>query len=678
MTQAQLAESQVTPDSTGANTQPAPKTILIVEDERVVARDIQRSLIDLGFNVPATAASAEQAIALASQHCPDLILMDIRIKGERDGVDTATILRERYDIPIVYLTAYADESTVERAKLTQPYGYLMKPVKTYELRSAIEIALFKHEMDKQLRDRERWLATTMRSIGDAIIATDVAGRINYMNPVAEELTGWTADHALGHPAHEVLRLVTDDQARSPIANPLQAALDEGRPLNIEGILVRPKTEDRFISDSTAPVLADGGSLLGAVMVFRDVGEQRQLRRQLEQADRLTSLGTMAAGIAHEVNNPLSFILANIGFALEEIRQRRGGAGAAGDDPWLTEVEGALADAEEGARRVAKIVADLKTFTRPQIEATGAADLVEILNWSLQVAAHELTGRARVVRRLGDVPSVSASSSRLGQVFVNLLINAAHALDPALRAANEITVTTRTDELGRAVAEIEDNGCGMTREVMGSMFEPFFTTKPAGQGTGLGLSVSKGIVESCGGTIAFESEPGKGTLARVVLPAGPSAAAGTQMHAQAPFMDLPSHRPRGRIMLLEDDPLVRSAVRRVLGGQHALTCPRTASEARALLTGGHPFDVILCDIMPLHGGGKAFYFDVLRRSPDQARRMIFLVGGSVTSSLAEFLSSVPNRHIEKLCELEDLRRAVSDVLVKLGPASEPDLPEKGPA
>ena len=425
------------------------KTILVVEDERVVARDIQRSLVDLGYKVPATAASADQAIRLASERCPDLVLMDIRIKGERDGIEAATILRERFDVPIVYLTAYADEATVERAKQTQPFGYLMKPVKTYELRSAVEIALFKHEMDKQLRqDREeRWHpATTMRSIGDAIISTDAAGRINYMNPVAEALTGWKAEQAQGRMSEEILRLVRDDRLRTPIANPLQVALDEGRPLSVDGVLVRTAGHEHFISDSTAPIVGDGGSVLGAVMVFRDVGDQRRLQRQLEQADRLASVGTMAAGVVHEVNNPLTFILSNISFVLEEIRQRMGQPGGTDTRAWMKELEGALADAEEGTKRIGKIVTDLKTFTRPSTDCAETADVNEVLNWSLGVAGHELIARGRVVRRFSASLLVDAGAARLGQVFVNLLINAAHALDPARRETNEIVVTSLTDSL----------------------------------------------------------------------------------------------------------------------------------------------------------------------------------------------------------------------------------------
>jgi len=503
----------------------AAKTILVVEDERIVARDLQRSLTDLGYSVPVTAASADQAITLATEHCPDLVLMDIRIKGKRDGIETASILRKRFDVPIVYLTAFADEATLERAKATEPFGYLMKPVRNSDLRSAVEIALFKHEMEKGLRERERWLTTTLRSIGDAIISTDEVGRINYMNPVAEALTGWKMEKAHGRPSGEVLCLVQDDGRRTPMTNPLQMALDEARTLNVDGVLVRAAGQDRFISDNTAPIVGENGKVLGAVMVFRDVGERRQLQRQLERADRLATVGTMVAGVAHEVNNPLSFILANVGFALEELHRRQGAPEAGVDCAWMAEVDVALLDAREGIHRVEKIAADLSTFIRGAVDPGEQNDLNEILNWSIEVAGHTLRKRGCVVRRFGNVPAVDATSGRLGQVFVNLLINAAYALDPERTRTNEIVVTTRTDPDGRAVVEIRDTGDGMSPEVLKKIFEPFFTTKPVGEGTGLGLSVSHGIVASFGGTIVFESELGKGTLVRIVLPPSRAEAGG---------------------------------------------------------------------------------------------------------------------------------------------------------
>jgi two-component system, NtrC family, sensor kinase len=379
-------------------------------------------------------------------------------------------------------------------------------------------------MEKGLREREQWLTTTMRSIGDAIVSTDAVGRINYMNPVAEALTGWKMEKAHGRPAGDILHLVQDDGLRTPMANPLQMALDEERTLNVDGVLVRTEAQDRFISDNTAPIVGEDGKVLGAVMVFRDVGERRQLQRQLEMADRLATIGTMVAGVAHEVNNPLSFILANVGFALEALQRRRSAPLVDADDDWMAEIEAALLDAQTGTHRVGKIAADLTVFTRGAADPQGRTNLNEVLNWSIEVAGHTLRERGHVVRCLGDVPAVDAASGRLGQVFVNLLINAAYALDPERTQTNQVVVTTRTDPEGRAVVEIRDTGDGMTPEVLKKIFEPVFTTKPVGEGTGLGLSVSHGIVASLGGTIAFESELGKGTVARIVLPCSRSDAA----------------------------------------------------------------------------------------------------------------------------------------------------------
>jgi len=641
---------------------PMLKTILVVEDERVVARDIQRSLSDLGYNVPATAASSDQAILLASERCPDLVLMDIRIKGDRDGIETASILRKRFDVPIVYLTAYADESTVARAKQTEPFGYLLKPVKTNELRSAVEIALYKHEMEKRLRDRERWLATTMRSIGDAIVSTDAAGKVNYMNPVAEELTGWKLDDARGRPSGDVMRLL-EGRSRSAVPNPLDAALREARTVSVDGVLVREGRGERFISDSCAPILDEGGAVQGAVMVFRDVSERRQLQRQLELSERLATVGTMAAGVAHEVNNPLAYVVGNVTLALDIVRKRRGVADA-GDHSWLEEIESALGDAEVGANRVAKIVGDLKAFTRPEPDSREPAELGEVLDWCLDVTGHELGPRTRVVRRFGPPCRVDAPAARLGQVFVNLLINAAHAFDIGRRETNEVIVATRTDEQGRAVVEIQDNGCGMSPEVLERVFEPFFTTKAVGHGTGLGLSVCHGIVGSLGGTIAFESRRGTGTLVRVTLPVGLMA---THLES-APVVPEPAvlTGPKGYLMVVDDDPMVRRAIVRLLGGEHTITAPKTSRDALALIVGGLRFDVVLCDLMMPDLSGMDLYGEILRLAPEQARRMVFLSGGAFTARAVEFLSSVPNRQVGKPYQSQELRRLVAQLVVEMGP------------
>src|SRR4051794_6296139 len=204
-----------------------PASILVVEDEAIVARDIQTTLRDLGYVVLDTAGSCEEAIHRASIRCPDLVLMDIRIQGRRDGIETAEMLRRRFRIPVVFLTAYADDTTIERAKRAQPYGYLVKPIKSNELRSVVEVSLYKHEIDTRLRERERWFSTTLRSIGDAVVSADVEGRVTFMNTVAEILTGWHTEEAVGRPLEEVLRLARED-SHQEVESPIRRALREGK------------------------------------------------------------------------------------------------------------------------------------------------------------------------------------------------------------------------------------------------------------------------------------------------------------------------------------------------------------------------------------------------------------------------------------------------------------------
>ena len=635
------------------------KHILVVEDERIVAREIQRSLTDLGYEVPETAATSDQAIGLATARCPDLVLMDIHIKGDRDGIETAGILRRRFDIPVIYLTAYADAATVERAKVTEPLSYLLKPVKPNELRSAVEIALYRHEMDKRLRDRENWLTTTLRSIGDGVVSTDPMGRINYMNPVAEALIGERLEHAIGRPCRDVFRLV-DERSRTALENPMEHALRVGGTINVEGALANPDGSERLVTDSTAPIVDDRGRILGAVMVFRDISEQKRLQRQLEHADRLASVGIMAAGVAHEVNNPLSFILSNTRFALNEMRAHQAELQAAGRTPgkeWAAEVEVALSDALSGIDRVRRIVADLKGFCRNAPGTTAAVDLHEVLEHALEMADTELRPRASIVRIFGSPPLVEAESTRLEQVFLNILLNAAHAMPVDGGDTNQVTIRTTTDQAGRALVEVCDTGPGMSPEVLKRVFEPFFTTKDAGQGTGLGLSICHGIIKSIGGEIEIESRPGTGTTVRVVLPAAHTATAELTRPLEPPA----PAGIRGYLLVVDDEPMMRTCISRLLDDEHAVTCPKTAAEALALIDGGMRFDCILCDVMMPVLSGIDFHGQLLSRHPDQARRMAFMTGGVFTPRAIEFMRLVPNRRIDKPFDPSQLNGLIRDML-----------------
>jgi len=626
------------------------KHILVVEDERVVARDIQRSLTDLGYEVPATAATGDQAIGLVAARCPDLVLMDIRIKGNRDGIETARILRERFDVPVVYLTAYADAPTVERAKATGPLGYLLKPVKALELRSTVELALYKHETDRRMREREHWLAATLRSIGDAVISTDADGRVDYMNPIAEALTGEPLAGALGRPCRDVLQLV-DERTLEVMENPMEQALRAGETVHVDGVLSALAGDGRLVSDSTAPIVDDRGRILGSVMVFRDVSEKRRIARELDLAERLATVGTMAASIAYELNNPLAVVVANLALAVDEVRRHLGEAAS-----WTGPVERALEEAARGAADVTRIAADLGAFSRSDRGDAAVIDVCEVIERSLELAAGDIGSGAEVVVELGAVPDVEADPTRLLRVVSNLVTNAAQAMAPGGR----LTIVSRTDAAGRAVIEVADTGCGMSAEVRRRAFEPFFTTRENGGTRGLGLAICHGIVASLGGEIELESEPGVGTTARVVLPAA---------CATAPACEVPPppsrSSTRGSILVVDDQPLVLSAIERVLGGEQALTCSGTAREALELIERGTCFDLILCDLMMPDMNGVDLHRELLARHPDQARRMVFLTGGAFTPETLEFIRSVPNRRAEKPFDPSALRGLVRQVLDEYG-------------
>jgi PAS domain S-box-containing protein/putative nucleotidyltransferase with HDIG domain len=259
------------PDAKAAH----PVKVLVVEDESVVSKDIQESLKGLGYTVCGTASAGEEAIKKAESLQPDLVLMDIVLRGDIDGVEAAETIRSRFHIPVIYLTAYSDEHTLNRAKVTEPSGYILKPFDERELHTTIEVALYRHTMQKKLKESERWFATTLKSIGDAVIATNTEGHITFMNPVAELLTGWKDAEALERDLNEVFS-VRDQDGCILIKNPVAKVLEDGVVVDLRNNLLFNRDGTRLIvDDSAAPIVDDHGNIVGAVLVFRDVTERRK-------------------------------------------------------------------------------------------------------------------------------------------------------------------------------------------------------------------------------------------------------------------------------------------------------------------------------------------------------------------------------------------------------------------
>jgi two-component system, cell cycle sensor histidine kinase and response regulator CckA len=245
-----------------------PASILVVEDESIIALDIKTTLQALGFEVQAIASSGQEAIDKSRRLRPDLVLMDIHLRGEMDGVEAIQRIREELDVPVIYLTAYADPGTVQRARETEPYGYLLKPFEQRELQIVIEMALHRHEVQRRLRESERWLAATLRSIGDSVIATDGEWRVRFMNPPAEKLTGWMADEALGRDLAQIVQVSIAGQPR-----PLAADDRQTRGGIAQGVLMTRDGRRVPIEESSTTIRDEAGRVVGSVLAIRERTER---------------------------------------------------------------------------------------------------------------------------------------------------------------------------------------------------------------------------------------------------------------------------------------------------------------------------------------------------------------------------------------------------------------------
>jgi len=379
-----------------------------------------------------------------------------------------------------------------------------------------------------------------------------------------------------------------------------------------------------------------------VTVARDLSREREMQQRVLLADRMVSVGMLAAGVAHEVNNPLAYMQANLEFALEQLARMGAASG---------EVRAALEEAREGATRVRSIVRDLKTFSRPEEQRVDVVDVRPLLESAINMSFNEIRHRARLVKDYGPAPQVSAVPARLGQVFLNLIVNAAQAIPEGAVEQNEIRLTTSTDEKGRAVVAIRDTGTGMPPEVLRHLFDPFFTTKPTGVGSGLGLSISQGIVSSLGGELIVSSEPGRGSEFRVMLPRAPPAGPRDE-----PVATTQKEEPPARILAVDDEEMMGNALRRILAG-HVFEFVRSGKAALERIDAGVRYDVILLDLTMPQMSGMRVYAELMRMNPEQAARVIFVTGGVLTAAAQRFLDEVPNLRLHKPFNAGELRAVV---------------------
>jgi signal transduction histidine kinase len=413
---------------------------------------------------------------------------------------------------------------------------------------------------------------------------------------------------------------------------------------------------------------DAPELLGTIERVLIESERHKLAR-LGEAERLAALSRLAAGVGHEINNPLAFVLLNLDLALEKARPSV--EAVTGElDPEvelrtvqarLAEVSGLLKRCHMGSERIRDVVTNLQRLSRPGEERSLPVDVHELIEQSVAMVWDQIQPRAQLVKKFGEVPVIGGNGAALGQVFLNLLVNAAQAIPVGDAEHNEIRVSTWIDATKpgtELVVEVRDSGQGMAPEVAAHVFEPFFTTKPVGEGTGLGLALSLQTVSERHGRITVESEPNHGTAFRVFLPIGEAVLpppAEVSPRAGAPHV-------RGRILVVDDEPLIGGVISAALRKDHDPVVVQSAEAALRRLENGEVFDLVLCDMAMPELSGPEFYARVASRWPSVLPSVVFMTGGAVTPAAVEFLLTLSTQQVlSKPFDVVTLRQLVHDRL-----------------
>ena len=375
-------------------------------------------------------------------------------------------------------------------------------------------------------------------------------------------------------------------------------------------------------------------------------EKRKMQEQLLISERMASVGLLAAGVAHEINNPLAIIVGNLELVAQQLdtmaADESRDASPVRHAAKLVDLAAPLRDAQEAAERVRRIVRDLKVLSgSSDTESRGSVDIRSVLESAIRMASNEIRHRARLTRDYAEVLPVYGNESRLGQVFLNLIVNAAHAIPEGHAESNEIRFVIRMEPPGRIAVEIHDTGGGIAADALPHIFESFFTTKAATTGTGLGLAICRRIVSEHGGEMSVQSEVGVGTVFRTLLPVATQTVADTVTASPQVVAGR-----RGRILAVDDEEMVCTMIRRILHRDHDVTAVTHATEALDSLSGGERYDLILCDLMMPEMTGMEFYTRLQQATPDQAGKIMFMTGGAFTEKTQAFLNQLAHEPIEK--------------------------------
>jgi PAS domain S-box-containing protein len=631
-----------------------PIRVLLVEDDEddfVLTRDALRS-IGQGRAVLKWVSTGEQALAALESGAHDVCLMDYRL-GSVTGLELLQQARQRgWHGPIILLTGQEDAAVDHQAQKAGAADYLEKSQLTPTLlERSIRYALQHTRTLEALRRSQASFRALIEQQPDGVCVQEEEHLV-YANPALLNLLGCSsAEEILGQGLTRVAQMFLQPEEWDRFERDRAESKRTGLPITSREFRILRRTgEAAYVQLSQTPLVFDGKPCM--LWSVRDLTEHRQMQARLLRADRMASLGTLAAGVAHEINNPLAYTIANLDYLATSVVPRL--------EPSVTvadELRGLVADAQMGATRVRDIVRQLRMFSRVDEDARPVpVDVHGVLETAISMAMNELKHRARVVRDYGEPLRAEANEGRLGQVFLNLLVNAAHAIPEGDVERHEIRIVTRPRGTG-VLIEVHDTGMGIPEENLDRVFEPFFTTKPTGIGTGLGLSICHGIITGFGGRMGVESRVGKGSTFWVLLKATHEA----RVPSSAALPAVKAEARRGRILVVDDEPMIGQAIRRTLQQEHEVISLTSAREASERLLGGERFDLILCDVMMPEMSGVDLHQVLSSRAPELAERMVFLSGGAFTPVAREFLGRVRNRRMDKPFSSQELRELVRALL-----------------
>ncbi|MCA9682193.1 MAG: response regulator [Myxococcales bacterium] len=668
--------------------------ILVVDDERSLRRTFALFLRDDGHEVD-TAEDVDQALATLEKDDFDVVVSDI-ILPRRSGVSLMEAIAERWpDIKVILVTGEPTVETAASAVRSGAYDYISKPVSSTKIRKVVASAArvkslqddnrrLQSENDRQrkelarlvevrtaeVRDTREALASTEARISR--IASNIPGVLlqferrpdgsfafTFLAESAEQTFGMSPDDVIADSR------VFLDRVHPEHRDDLRESLDHSaETLSLwtwEGRLLLPHGEVRWFQAQSRPIRADDGTIVWDGVML-DMSERKDLQARLMLSDRMASIGTLAAGVAHEINNPLTYVLANLHILSKRAEKAIGfeDRERARDSLCSEDTLELLRETADGARRVRDIARDLKTFSRSS-EEVQPVDVRQVLDSSVRMAINEIRHRAKLERNYMDVPLCLANSSRLGQVFLNLIVNAAQAIPEGAADENLISLVTTTSADGWVEVSVTDTGSGIPQQLIERIFEPFVTMKPVGIGTGLGLYICRDIIHHLGGVIEVESEPGKGTTFKVRLPPAP---AGAEVGGKKPRGASKREQvvPRAKLLVIDDETNIGRSFSRSFP-EHDVTVVDSGREGIRLLDEGQQFELIFCDIMMPDLTGRDVYEHIVEHHPAMAKRIVFMTGGAFTERAAEFIERVEARRIDKPFDIAVIRTVMREELEK---------------